>query len=95
MNRENSQEDSGFKHGEAEEQKTADDLKFIRSVIEKTCRKIDPGWPIMITWGLIIMIGFPVLYFLKIRQLDNWLSSVFLFLSTLSLKQLCARERLV
>jgi len=51
----------------------ADDLKFMRSVIEKTCRKIDPGWPAMITWGLILMIGFPVLYFLKIRQLDNWL----------------------
>jgi len=51
----------------------ADDLKFMRSVIEKTCRKIDPGWPILITWGLILMIGFPVLYFLKIRQLDNWL----------------------
>jgi hypothetical protein len=62
------------KQGKAEEQKTAaDDLKFMRSVIEKTCRKIDPGWPIMITWGLIIMIGFPVLYLLKIRQLDNWL----------------------
>ena len=51
----------------------ADDLKFMRSVIEKTCRKIDPGWPIIITWGLILMIGFPLLYFLKIRQLDNWL----------------------
>ena len=51
----------------------ADDLKFMRSVIEKTCGKIDPGWPVMITWGLILMIGFPVLYFLKIRQLDNWL----------------------
>jgi len=74
MNREHSQEDSNFKHGEAEEQKTAaDDLKFIRSVIEKTCRKIDPGWPIMIIWGLIFMIGFPALYYLKMNQLDQWI----------------------
>lgn len=51
----------------------ADDLKFVRSVIEKTCRRIDPGWPIIITWGLFIMVGFPVLYFLKIHQIDNWL----------------------
>ena len=73
MNREYSQEDSNLKHGEPEEQKTADDdLKFIRSIIEKTCRKIDPGWPIMVGWGLIIMIGFPVAYFIKIRQLDAW-----------------------
>jgi hypothetical protein len=52
---------------------SADDIKFMRSVIDKTCRKIDPGWPSMIAWGLIILIGFPVLYFLKIHQLDNWL----------------------
>lgn len=49
-----------------------EDIKFMRSVIDKTCRKIDPGWPTLITWGLIIIIGFPLLYFLKIQQLDNW-----------------------
>jgi len=52
---------------------SADDIKFMRLVIDKTCRKIDPGWPSMIAWGLIILIGFPVLYFLKIHQFDNWL----------------------
>jgi hypothetical protein len=51
----------------------ADDLKFIRSVIEKTCRKIDPGWPIMIVWGLVFLIVFPVVYYLKINQLDQWM----------------------
>ena len=57
-----------------EEPKTpADNLKFMRSVIEKTCRKIDPGWPIMIVWGLVFLIGFPVLYYLKMNQLDRWI----------------------
>ena len=74
MEKEGLHENSKPKQESLEEQKiAADDLKFMRSVIEKTCRKIDPGWPIMITWGLILMIGFPLLYFLKIRQLDNWL----------------------
>ncbi len=49
-----------------------DDIKFMRSVIDKTCRKIDPGWTTLISWGLIIIIGFPLLYFLKIKQFDNW-----------------------
>ena len=84
MNRENSQEDLNLKHGEAEEQKTADDLKFIRSVIEKTCRKIDPGWAIMVAWGLIVMIGFPVAYFLKTRQLDTWKWPIYLLLLVIS-----------
>ena len=85
MNREYSQEDSNFKHGEAEEQKTAaDDLKFMRSVIEKTCRKIDPGWAIMVAWGLIVMIGFPVAYFLKTRQLDTWKWPIYLLLLVIS-----------
>ena len=74
MEKEGLHENSKPKQESLEEQKiAADDLKFMRSVVEKTCRKIDPGWPIMITWGLILMIGFPLLYFLKIRQLDNWL----------------------
>jgi len=51
----------------------ADDLKFMRSVIEKTCKKVDPGWQMIAAWGLIVMIGFPLLYFLKIHQIDNWL----------------------
>jgi len=67
-------EDSKSKIEVSKEQTVvADNLKFMRSVVEETCSKINPGWPIMITWGLILMIGFPLLYFLKIRQLDNWL----------------------
>jgi hypothetical protein len=74
MEKEDLHNDSESKQEGFDEQKIgSDDLNFVRSVIEKTCGKIDPGWPIMITWGLILMIGFPLLYFLKIRQLDNWL----------------------
>ncbi|MCD4831583.1 MAG: hypothetical protein K8R02_07245 [Anaerohalosphaeraceae bacterium] len=63
---------------------SADDVKLIRSVIENTCRKIDPGWPIMIVWGLIIMIGFPAAYFLKTRQLDIWKWPIYLLLLAIS-----------
>ena len=63
-----------------EGQNAADDLRFMRSVIEETCRRIDPGWPIMVAWGLIIMIGFPVGYFIKTRQLDTWQWPVYLLL---------------
>jgi hypothetical protein len=74
MEKEDLHNDSKSEQEDFEEQTiAADDLKFMRSVIEKTCGKIDPGWSIMITWGLILMVGFPLLYFLKIHQLDNWL----------------------
>jgi hypothetical protein len=36
------------------------DLKFMRSVIEKTCRVYDPRWPVMIIWGLIFLTGLPI-----------------------------------
>ncbi len=56
-----------------EQKELVEDLKFMRSVIDKTSRKIDPGWQMIAAWGLIVLIGFPLLYFLKIHQLDNWL----------------------
>ncbi len=84
MSREYSQEDSNYKNSEAEDQNTADDLKFIRSVIEKTCGKINPGWSIMVGWGLIIMIGFPAAYFMKTRQLDTWKWRIYLLLLAVS-----------
>ncbi len=69
MSREYSTEDSNIKHGEAEEQKTvAADLRFIRSVIEKTHRAFDPGSPVMIVWGLIFLIGYPATQLLSTPQ---------------------------
>jgi hypothetical protein len=61
------------KENKIEQKELVEDIQFMRSVIEKTCRKIEPGWPSLVTWGLIITVGFPVLYFLKIHQIDNWL----------------------
>lgn len=81
MNREYSQKYPNCRHGEAEKQKTAaDDLRFMRSVIEKTCRQIDPGWPIMIVWGQIFMIGYIVSHFFVIYQLRDWLWPIYLLL---------------
>ena len=82
MNKENSQEDSNFKHGEAEEQKTAaDDLRFIRSVIEKTHRAFNPGAPVMIALGLIFMIGYPATqYFLAAPQLYELIQPMWIIL---------------
>jgi hypothetical protein len=58
------------------EKELSENLRFMRSVIEKTHREINPGWPIMVVWGLIIMIGFPALYYLKTNQLDPWLRPI-------------------
>ena len=85
MDREYSQEDTNFKHAETEEQGIVENLKFIRSVIDKTCRKVNPGWPILIGWGLVIMIGFPLAYYIKIRQLDAWKWPVYFVLLVISL----------
>ncbi len=68
-----------------EQKELVENLKFMRSVIDKTSRKIDPGWAIMVTWGLIIMIGFPTAYVLKTRQLDTWKWPLYLLLLVISI----------
>lgn len=84
MNREYSQEDSNFKHGEAEEQKTAaDNLKFMRSVIEKTHLAFDPRSPIIIVWGLIFLIGYPATQFLSTPQLYELIQPLWLILGVI------------
>ncbi len=81
MSREYSQEESNLKHGEVEEQKTvADDLRFIRSVIEKTHRAFDPGSPVMIVWGLIFLVGYPVTQFLSTPQLHELIQPMWIIL---------------
>jgi len=60
---------------------TADDLRFIRSVIEKTHRALDPGSPVMIVLGLIFLIGYPATqYFLTTPQLYDFILPVWLIL---------------
>ena len=59
----------------------ADDLNFMRSVIEKMNRAFDPGAPVMIVWGLIFMIGYPATqYFLTTPQLYDFILPVWLIL---------------
>jgi hypothetical protein len=67
------------KQGKAKEQKTAaDDLKFMRLVVEKTHKEIDPEAPVMIVWGLVCMIGYTSIYFLVMHQLYKWIWRVYL-----------------
>ena len=72
MNRENVQT------GETEEQKLAENLKFMRSAIEKTRQDIDPEAPVMIVWGLVCMIGYTAIYFLVMHELYKWIWPVYL-----------------
>jgi hypothetical protein len=81
MNREYSQKDSNYKHGEAEEQKiSADDLKFMRSAIEKSYRQIKPETHLAVIWGLICMIIYISIHFLIKFQLGKWIVPLYLSL---------------
>ena len=51
----------------------ADDLKFIRSALEKACRQIKPKTSNTIMWGLICMTGYVGVHFLIENQLFNWI----------------------
>lgn len=59
----------------------AGDLKFMRSVIEKTYRLYDPRWPVMIIWGLIFLTGLPATqYFLAAPQLKDFVQPMWIIL---------------
>jgi len=51
----------------------ADDIRFMRSVVERMSRQVKPDIHIMIVCGLTCMVLYTVLYFLKTRQLDKWI----------------------
>ena len=77
MNRKYSQEDSNFKHGEAEEQKTAaDDLRFVRSAVEKTYKEVRPDTHLLIMWGVVCMIFYTTSHFLAAADLHKWIQFV-------------------
>jgi hypothetical protein len=57
-----------------ENKQLTDDLQFMRSVIEKTHRQIDPGIPIIITWGLICLVGYPTMQWLIAQQKFDWIN---------------------
>ena len=57
-----------------------DDLKFIRDMVERTHRQIDPGAPIYITWGLLCLIGYTATHFLKTYQMHRHINNTWLAL---------------
>ncbi len=63
---------------DAEEHSTTDDLKFVRSAIEKTYKQVNPDTHTMIMWGVICMISYPAIHFLIRLQLFKWIWAIFL-----------------
>ncbi|MHC4889372.1 MAG: hypothetical protein ACYTEO_07925 [Planctomycetota bacterium] len=79
MKREHLPEESKPKQREVGEHNiAADDLKFMRSAVEKTYKQFIPDIHPMIMWGLICMICYTSIYFLVKFQLSNWIWAVFL-----------------
>ena len=87
MNKEHSQENPSFKHSKASEQITADDLKFMRSTLEKACRQIKPKTSNSIMWGLICMAIYVGIHFLIKNQFFDWIRP--LQISLISFGVLC------
>ncbi len=58
----------------------AEDLKFIRSIVERTHREIDPGAPTLIMWGLLCLIGYTATHILMPYQMYRQINNVWLTL---------------
>jgi hypothetical protein len=61
-----------------ENSNVAEDLRFMRLMIERTQRQIDPLSPVMIVWGIICLVGYPASHWLaeqgRFRQIATlWL----------------------
>lgn len=56
-----------------EEHSTADDLKFVRTVMEKTCRQIKPKTSNTVICGLIVMTIYIGTHFLIKNELCDWI----------------------
>ena len=61
----------------------AEDIKFMRRIVERTHRRIDPGAPIMITWGTICMIGMPGTQWLVNHGMQDWIGRMWIGLSAI------------
>lgn len=61
-------------HEDSQRQKiNVDDLQFMRSVIEKTYKQVNPDTHTMIMWGVICLIGYPAIHFMSTPQLHKWI----------------------
>jgi hypothetical protein len=71
----------------SEEQKVVDDLRFMRSVVEKSYRQLKPKTSNSIMWGLICMAIYIGIHFLIKNQLFDWIRP--LQISLISFGVLC------
>jgi len=66
--------------GSGEQKVAADDIKFMRSAIEKSYRQIKPETHLAVMWGLICMIIYISIHFLIKFQLCKWVAPLYLSL---------------
>jgi len=84
MNREYSQDDSSQAKIKGPDI-AADDIKFMRQAVEKTYKQVNPDTHTMVMWGLVCMICYFAIHFLKQSQLSGWILPVFLTLMAFGL----------
>ncbi|MFC1677730.1 hypothetical protein ACFL3G_11805 [Planctomycetota bacterium] len=78
MGKENSHEEPMSEcQGIEEEQNSTDDLKFMRSAVEKTYKQVNPDTHPMIMWGVICLVSYPAIHFIR-HEHFNWIWAVFL-----------------
>jgi len=72
---------AGSKHTDAEGQSAAaENLKFMRAVVQRTDRQVKPEAPVIIVWGLICTILYSAVHFLMKADLQKWILPLYLTL---------------
>jgi hypothetical protein len=78
----------------------ADDVRFMRSVVERMSRQIKPDINIMIACGLVCMTAYAILFLLRISRLDKWIwpvglsvTAVLFIYSFISLVRIAGAEK--
>jgi len=71
---------------DAEQQSTAaENLKFMRTVVERTDRQFKPEAHVIIVWGLICMSLYSAVHFLMKSDLQKWILPLYLALIAIGL----------
>jgi hypothetical protein len=88
MEKENLNDEGRHKKESLEEQNIAEDLKFMRTAVEKTYKaykNVRPDVHILIMWGVICMIVYPTVHFLVKYELFKWILPFFLSMMAIGL----------
>ncbi len=56
---------------------SADDLKFMRSAVEKTYKQLKPETHVTIMWGLVCMAAYISIHFLVKHNLQKWITLLY------------------